>query len=58
MVLQVRTLLDKANALSKMWNDAPVIVCGDFNSTPKVMFLYGSLFIYLRLHGNLLFLSR
>lgn len=32
---QVRTLLDKANALSKMWNDAPVIVCGDFNSTPK-----------------------
>ncbi|CAO2165506.1 unnamed protein product [Urochloa humidicola] len=32
---QVRTLLDKAYAVSKMWNDAPVILCGDFNSTPK-----------------------
>ncbi|KAL6614938.1 hypothetical protein ACP70R_037208 [Stipagrostis hirtigluma subsp. patula] len=32
---QVRTLLDRAYAVSKMWNDAPVILCGDFNSTPK-----------------------
>ncbi|EES03263.1 carbon catabolite repressor protein 4 homolog 6 [Sorghum bicolor] len=32
---QVRTLLDKAYTLSKMWNNAPVILCGDFNSTPK-----------------------
>ncbi|TVU34575.1 hypothetical protein EJB05_16411, partial [Eragrostis curvula] len=32
---QVRTLLDTAYNVSKMWNNAPVIVCGDFNSTPK-----------------------
>ncbi|TKW15318.1 hypothetical protein SEVIR_5G229900v4 [Setaria viridis] len=32
---QVRTLLDRAYTVSKMWNDAPVILCGDFNSTPK-----------------------
>lgn len=32
---QVRTLLDRAYTISKMWNDAPVILCGDFNSTPK-----------------------
>ncbi|WCJ30223.1 CCR4-Not complex 3'-5'-exoribonuclease subunit Ccr4 [Euphorbia peplus] len=31
---QVRTLLDKAYAVSKMWN-APVVLCGDFNCTPK-----------------------
>ncbi|XP_047058287.1 carbon catabolite repressor protein 4 homolog 6-like isoform X2 [Lolium rigidum] len=32
---QVRTLLDRAYAISKMRNDAPVILCGDFNATPK-----------------------
>jgi len=32
---QVRTLLDRAYTVSKLWNDAPVILCGDFNSTPK-----------------------
>ncbi|KAG8051385.1 hypothetical protein GUJ93_ZPchr0001g31068 [Zizania palustris] len=32
---QVRTLLDQAYTISKLWNDAPVILCGDFNSTPK-----------------------
>ncbi|KAK8928469.1 hypothetical protein KSP39_PZI017894 [Platanthera zijinensis] len=31
---QVRVLLDRAYTVSKDWNDAPVIVCGDFNSTP------------------------
>ncbi|KAG8636291.1 hypothetical protein MANES_16G118500v8 [Manihot esculenta] len=31
---QVRTLLDKAHAVSKTWN-APVVLCGDFNCTPK-----------------------
>lgn len=36
--LQVRTLLDRVYALSKTWNDAPVIICGDFNSTPKAIF--------------------
>ncbi|XP_026662317.2 carbon catabolite repressor protein 4 homolog 6-like isoform X3 [Phoenix dactylifera] len=32
---QVRMLLDRAYAVSKIWNDAPVIICGDFNCTPK-----------------------
>lgn len=32
---QVRTLLEKAHAVSKTWNDAPVVLCGDFNCTPK-----------------------
>ncbi|KAF8393278.1 hypothetical protein HHK36_021519 [Tetracentron sinense] len=33
---QVRVLLDRAYAVSKTWNDAPVVICGDFNCTPKV----------------------
>ncbi|KAK8959999.1 hypothetical protein KSP40_PGU000142 [Platanthera guangdongensis] len=33
-MLEVRVLLDRAYTVSKDWNDAPVIVCGDFNSTP------------------------
>ncbi|KAK1549348.1 hypothetical protein Q3G72_000512 [Acer saccharum] len=32
---QVRTLLDRAHAVSKIWDDAPVVLCGDFNCTPK-----------------------
>ncbi|CAN1828173.1 Carbon catabolite repressor protein 4 homolog 6 [Linum perenne] len=32
---QVRNLLDRAHAVSKLWNDAPVVLCGDFNCTPK-----------------------
>ncbi|CAN8299248.1 unnamed protein product [Cochlearia groenlandica] len=32
---QVRTLLEKAHAVSKLWDDAPVVLCGDFNCTPK-----------------------
>lgn len=35
---QVRVLLDRAKAISKLWDDAPVVICGDFNCTPKVMF--------------------
>ncbi|XP_078428045.1 DNAse I-like superfamily protein [Wolffia australiana] len=31
---QVRTLLNQAHTVSKAWNDAPVIICGDFNSIP------------------------
>ncbi|CAJ1972107.1 unnamed protein product [Sphenostylis stenocarpa] len=32
---QVRVLLEKAKALSKLWNNAPIVICGDFNCTPK-----------------------
>ncbi|GAV70542.1 Exo_endo_phos domain-containing protein [Cephalotus follicularis] len=32
---QVRVLLDKAHSVSKCWNNAPVVLCGDFNCTPK-----------------------
>nr|XP_009759626.1 PREDICTED: carbon catabolite repressor protein 4 homolog 6 isoform X3 [Nicotiana sylvestris] len=32
---QVRVLLDKADGVSKLWDNAPVVICGDFNSTPK-----------------------
>ncbi|PKA49048.1 Carbon catabolite repressor protein 4 like 6 [Apostasia shenzhenica] len=31
---QVRVLLERAYAVSKTWNDAPVVICGDFNSIP------------------------
>ncbi|KAJ4957551.1 hypothetical protein NE237_024662 [Protea cynaroides] len=32
---QVRVLLDRAHAISKIWNDAPLVISGDFNCTPK-----------------------
>ncbi|KAL0553298.1 hypothetical protein IC582_007188 [Cucumis melo] len=32
---QVRVLLEKAHTISKIWNNAPVVLCGDFNCTPK-----------------------
>ncbi|KAI3850512.1 hypothetical protein MKW92_036190 [Papaver armeniacum] len=32
---QVRVLLERAHAVSKLWRDAPVVLCGDFNCTPK-----------------------
>ncbi|XP_021746333.1 carbon catabolite repressor protein 4 homolog 6-like [Chenopodium quinoa] len=31
---QVRTLIERAQAVSKTWDDAPVVLCGDFNCTP------------------------
>ncbi|KAJ0788270.1 putative poly(A)-specific ribonuclease [Helianthus annuus] len=31
----VRILLERAYATSKLWDNAPVVLCGDFNSTPK-----------------------
>lgn len=34
---QVRALLDRAHAVSRLWDDAPVVLCGDFNCTPKVV---------------------
>ncbi|XP_057960189.1 carbon catabolite repressor protein 4 homolog 6 [Malania oleifera] len=32
---QVRVLLNRAHAVSKIWDGAPVVLCGDFNCTPK-----------------------
>ncbi|KAJ8751680.1 hypothetical protein K2173_025842 [Erythroxylum novogranatense] len=32
---QVRSLFERAHAVSKIWNSAPVVLCGDFNCTPK-----------------------
>lgn len=32
---QVRVLLERAQAVSKKWDDAPVVLCGDFNCVPK-----------------------
>ncbi|KAG7625714.1 Endonuclease/exonuclease/phosphatase [Arabidopsis thaliana x Arabidopsis arenosa] len=32
---QVRSLCSKAHLLSKKWGDIPIVLCGDFNSTPK-----------------------
>ncbi|KAG2700050.1 hypothetical protein I3760_07G215500 [Carya illinoinensis] len=32
---QVRALLNRAHSVSKLWDDAPVVICGDFNCTPK-----------------------
>ncbi|KAL4307577.1 hypothetical protein HN51_041942 [Arachis hypogaea] len=32
---QVRVLIDRAKAVSELWNNAPVVICGDFNCTPK-----------------------
>ncbi|KAK1311597.1 hypothetical protein QJS10_CPA07g00575 [Acorus calamus] len=32
---QIRVLLDRANSTSRMWNNASIIICGDFNCTPK-----------------------
>ncbi|OMO89584.1 Glycoside hydrolase, family 17 [Corchorus capsularis] len=32
---QVRRLLERAHAVSKSWDDALVVLCGDFNCTPK-----------------------
>ncbi|KAH9323932.1 hypothetical protein KI387_018571 [Taxus chinensis] len=32
---QVRVLLERAHAVSKVWDDAPVVIAGDFNCTPK-----------------------
>lgn len=37
---QIRVLLERANAVSKLWDDAPIVLCGDFNCTPEVAFLF------------------
>ncbi|KAL2543864.1 Carbon catabolite repressor protein 4-like protein 6 [Forsythia ovata] len=32
---QIRVLLGRAHVVSKIWDGAPIVVCGDFNCTPK-----------------------
>ncbi|XP_050377086.1 carbon catabolite repressor protein 4 homolog 3 [Argentina anserina] len=32
---QIRFLISKAQILSERWGNAPVVLCGDFNSTPE-----------------------
>ncbi|PPD82632.1 hypothetical protein GOBAR_DD20434 [Gossypium barbadense] len=32
---QVRRLQERAHSVSKSWDNAPVVLCGDFNCTPK-----------------------
>ncbi|KAJ4764013.1 DNAse I-like superfamily protein [Rhynchospora pubera] len=32
---QIRMLLERANFLSRKWGDIPIILAGDFNSTPR-----------------------
>ncbi|KAJ6793421.1 carbon catabolite repressor protein 4-like protein 5 isoform X2 [Iris pallida] len=32
---QIRLLLDKAFTMSQQWGNSPVVICGDFNSTPQ-----------------------
>lgn len=46
--LQIRMLLEKANALAEKWNGIPIVLAGDFNSTPDVCFklLIASVHIY------------
>ncbi|KAL5074354.1 hypothetical protein RYX36_013338 [Vicia faba] len=34
--MQIRLLASKAQILSKKWGNAPVILAGDFNSTPQL----------------------
>ncbi|XP_031373570.1 carbon catabolite repressor protein 4 homolog 6 isoform X2 [Punica granatum] len=32
---QIRVLLDSAHVVSKSWDNSPIVLCGDFNCTPK-----------------------
>jgi len=51
-------LLDKAKSVSKLWNDAPVVICGDFNCTPKVIFsIMVYHFIFVKCYHSLLTLT-
>lgn len=35
----MRVLLERANVLSKQYGNSPVIISGDLNSTPKVVYV-------------------
>jgi endonuclease/exonuclease/phosphatase family metal-dependent hydrolase len=38
--LQIRLLAEKANALAEKWDKIPIVLAGDFNSTPDVCFYF------------------
>jgi endonuclease/exonuclease/phosphatase family metal-dependent hydrolase len=38
--LQIRLLLEKANSLAEKWDEVPIVLAGDFNSTPDVCFYF------------------
>lgn len=38
--LKVRHLLEQAYSLSQEWGGIPVVVAGDFNSVPQVLYLF------------------
>jgi len=36
LILQIRFLSSRAQYLSEKWGNTPVVLAGDFNSTPQV----------------------
>lgn len=36
-MMKMRLLLEKAQLLSQEWDNAPVVIAGDFNSMPEVL---------------------
>nr|CAB3470259.1 unnamed protein product [Digitaria exilis] len=39
-VFEIRMLLEKANALAEKWDEIPIVLAGDFNSTPDQSAIY------------------
>ncbi|KAL6982279.1 hypothetical protein U1Q18_049445 [Sarracenia purpurea var. burkii] len=54
---QLRVLLDRAHAVSKLWDDVPVVLCGDFNFTPRVGPFY-YFFGFVRVHYTITYQIR
>lgn len=50
-VPQIRFLASRAHLLSKKWGGAPVVLAGDYNSTPQVSKLGAFYFFILYLHN-------
>ncbi|OEL18570.1 Carbon catabolite repressor protein 4-like protein 3 [Dichanthelium oligosanthes] len=50
---QIRLLLEKANALAAKWNEIPIVLAGDFNSTPDLSGLDSSEFGLYELSSSL-----
>ncbi|CAK9200761.1 unnamed protein product [Sphagnum troendelagicum] len=54
LFIKVRVLLEKAHSLAQEWGGAPVVVAGDFNSTP----LSAVILLYIYFSGEMGTLSR